>query len=347
MDVLSLDVLKWGPAVRTKANNDSLFESQVANFYRSRRTVLPKNDVLEADILTRKSFAEIRPRNRRGKVKKSHSFRLLGQLVPGRSLRRSWRSGYQTNRDKSKSHRVGETDFLVFPLLQASVTFGSHHRIQSRRHKFSISTQTRGKTTIDGLQTSSADVKMISSVATTSYVCSVTEHQRSLDTENIYARQIRPFAKFIPSACSSTIDQSAFIYGALCSREAACAREQSVALAKFERKARGVKNERRSLVYKARLHMRFLLMRFMRLALPPADGSREASRRERKLSLIIWRHSSSQFMRTWRYFVSYFHCEKPVRGRMGQVLRANRVKNRMWKLQAFMTLTTRAMKPKF
>ena len=47
----------------------------------------------------------------------------------------------------------------------------------------------------------------------------------------------------------------------------------------------------------------------------------EASRGlERKLSHIIWRHPSFQFLLTWRYFVAALRDWKPVRGRLGQVL---------------------------
>ena len=63
---------------------------------------------------------------------------------------------------------------------------------------------------------------------------------------------------------------------------------------------------------------------------------REASRElERKLSHIISRHPSFQFLLTWRYFVAELRDYKPVRGRLGQVLFAksprNRMKNRMCK----------------
>ena len=63
---------------------------------------------------------------------------------------------------------------------------------------------------------------------------------------------------------------------------------------------------------------------------------REASRGlERKLSHIISRHPSFQFLPTWRYFVAELRDYKPVRSRLWQVLFAkshrNRMKNRMCK----------------
>ena len=62
----------------------------------------------------------------------------------------------------------------------------------------------------------------------------------------------------------------------------------------------------------------------------------EASRwLERKLSHIISRHPSFQFLLTWWYFVAELRDYKPVRGRLWQVLFAkshrNRTKNRMCK----------------
>ena len=54
---------------------------------------------------------------------------------------------------------------------------------------------------------------------------------------------------------------------------------------------------------------------------------------ERKLSHIISRHPSFQFLLTWRYFVAELRDYKPVRGRLWQVLfeksHRNRTKNRM------------------
>ena len=69
---------------------------------------------------------------------------------------------------------------------------------------------------------------------------------------------------------------------------------------------------------------------------------REASRRlQRKLSHIISRHPSFQFLLTWRYFVAELRDYKPVRGRLWQVLYAkshrNRMKNRMCK-RAFIVI---------
>ena len=46
----------------------------------------------------------------------------------------------------------------------------------------------------------------------------------------------------------------------------------------------------------------------------------------KKLSHIIWRHSSSQFRPTWRYFVAVLQSEKPVRGRLGRFCPQNRIK---------------------
>ena len=72
----------------------------------------------------------------------------------------------------------------------------------------------------------------------------------------------------------------------------------------------------------------------------------EASRElERKLSHIVSRHPSFQFLLTWWYFVAELRDYKPVRGRLWQVLFAkshrNRMKNRMCK-RAFTILASRA-----
>ena len=93
----------------------------------------------------------------------------------------------------------------------------------------------------------------------------------------------------------------------------------------------------------ARLHMRFLMRFLVRFRVQNARYPtlheyffREASRGlERKLSHIISRHPSFQFLPTWRYFVAELRDYKPVRGRLWQVLFAkshrNRMKNRMCK----------------
>ena len=100
--------------------------------------------------------------------------------------------------------------------------------------------------------------------------------------------------------------------------------------------------EKKQLV-KARLHMRFLMRFLVRFRVQNAPYPtlheyffREASRGlERKLSHIISRHPSFQFLLTWRYFVAELRDYKPVRGRLWQVLFAkshrNRMKNRMCK----------------
>ena len=61
-----------------------------------------------------------------------------------------------------------------------------------------------------------------------------------------------------------------------------------------------------------------------RLTLPCTNAFfREASRGlERKLSHIISRHPSFQFLLNWRYFVAELRDYKPVRGRLWQVLYA-------------------------
>ena len=99
---------------------------------------------------------------------------------------------------------------------------------------------------------------------------------------------------------------------------------------------------------KARLHMRFLMRFLVRFRVQNAPYStlheyffHEASRGlERKLSHIISRHPSFQFLLIWRYFVAELRDYKPVRGRLWQVLFAkshrNRMKNRMCK-RALMT----------
>ena len=88
---------------------------------------------------------------------------------------------------------------------------------------------------------------------------------------------------------------------------------------------------------KARLHMRFLMRFLVRFRVQNAPYPtlheyffREASRElERKLSHIIWRHPSFQFLLTWRYFVAELRDYKPVRGRLWHVLFANSHRNRM------------------
>ena len=94
---------------------------------------------------------------------------------------------------------------------------------------------------------------------------------------------------------------------------------------------------------KARLHMRFLMRFLVRFHVQNAPYPtlhecffREASRGlERKLSHIISRHPSFQFLLNWRYSVADLRDYKPVRGRLWQVLFAkshrNRMKNRMCK----------------
>ena len=96
-------------------------------------------------------------------------------------------------------------------------------------------------------------------------------------------------------------------------------------------------------ILKTRLHMRFLMRFLMRFRVqnvtdPTLHESlfREAScGLERKVSHIIWRHPSFEFLPTWRYFVAALRDHKPVRSRLGQVLYAkshqNRMKNRMCK----------------
>ena len=93
----------------------------------------------------------------------------------------------------------------------------------------------------------------------------------------------------------------------------------------------------------ARLHMRFLMRFLMRFRVHNAPDPtlheclfREAScGLERKVSHIIWRHPSFEFLPTWRYFVAALRDYKPVRGRLGQILCAkshqNRIENRMCK----------------
>ena len=94
---------------------------------------------------------------------------------------------------------------------------------------------------------------------------------------------------------------------------------------------------------KARLHMRFLMRFLMRFRVrnvpdPTLHESlfREAScGLERKVSHIIWRHPSFEFLPTWRYFVTALRDYKPVRGRLGQVLYAKSHQNRIeiaWKI---------------
>ena len=96
-------------------------------------------------------------------------------------------------------------------------------------------------------------------------------------------------------------------------------------------------------VLKARLHMRFLIRFLRRFRVQNAPDPtlheslfREAScGLERKVSHIILRHPSFEFLPTWRYFVAALRDYKPVRGRLGQVLCAkshqNRIENRMCK----------------
>ena len=90
----------------------------------------------------------------------------------------------------------------------------------------------------------------------------------------------------------------------------------------------------------ARLHMRFLMRFLMRHNAPDPTLHeclfREAScGLERKVSHIIWRHPSFEFLPTWRYFVAALRDYKPVWGRLGQILCAkshqNRIENRMCK----------------
>ena len=100
---------------------------------------------------------------------------------------------------------------------------------------------------------------------------------------------------------------------------------------------------------KARLHMRFLMRFLMRFRVRNAPDPtlheclfREAScGLERKVSHIILRHPSFEFLPTWQYFVAALCDYKPVRGRLGQILFAkshqNRIENRMCK-RAFTTL---------
>ena len=95
--------------------------------------------------------------------------------------------------------------------------------------------------------------------------------------------------------------------------------------------------------FKARLHMRFLMRFLMRFRVQNVPDPtlherlfREAScGLERKVSHIIWRQPSFEFLPTWRYFVAALRDYKPVRGRLGQVLCAkshqNRIENRMCK----------------
>ena len=49
---------------------------------------------------------------------------------------------------------------------------------------------------------------------------------------------------------------------------------------------------------------------------------------ERKVSHIIWRQPSFEFLPTWRYFVAALRDYKTVRGRLGQVLCAKSHQNR-------------------
>ena len=49
---------------------------------------------------------------------------------------------------------------------------------------------------------------------------------------------------------------------------------------------------------------------------------------ERKISHIILRHPSFEFLPTWRYFVAALRDYKPVRGRLGQILFAKSHQNR-------------------
>ena len=87
---------------------------------------------------------------------------------------------------------------------------------------------------------------------------------------------------------------------------------------------------------KARLHMRFLMRFLMRFRVQNAPDPtlheclfREAScGLERKVSHIIWRHPSFEFLPTWRYFVAALRDYKPVRGRLGQILCAKSHQNR-------------------
>ena len=94
---------------------------------------------------------------------------------------------------------------------------------------------------------------------------------------------------------------------------------------------------------KARLHMRFLMRFLMRFRVQNAPDPtlheclfHEAScGLERKVSHIIWRHPSFEFLPIWRYVVPALRDYKPVQGRLGQVLCAkshqNRIENRMCK----------------
>ena len=79
---------------------------------------------------------------------------------------------------------------------------------------------------------------------------------------------------------------------------------------------------------KARFHMRFLMRFLMRFRVQNAPDPilheclfHEAScGLERKVSHIIWRHPSFEFLPIWRYFVAALRDYKPVQGRLGQVL---------------------------
>ena len=94
--------------------------------------------------------------------------------------------------------------------------------------------------------------------------------------------------------------------------------------------------------YNSTIKKRFLrfLMRF-RVQNAPDPTLQECLFREascgleRKVSHIIWRHPSFEFLPTWRYFVAALRDYKPVRDRRGQILCAkshqNRIENRMCK----------------
>ena len=90
---------------------------------------------------------------------------------------------------------------------------------------------------------------------------------------------------------------------------------------------------------KARLHMRFLMRFLVRFRIQNVPYPtlheyffREALRGlERKLSHIISRHPSFQFLLNWRYSVAELRDYKPVRGRLWQILFTKSHQNRMYK----------------
>ena len=89
-----------------------------------------------------------------------------------------------------------------------------------------------------------------------------------------------------------------------------------------------------SVYVKARLHMRFLMRFLVRFRVQNAPYPtlheyffREASRGlERKLSHIISRHPSFQFLLNWRYSVAELRDYKPVRVGCGRFCSQNRIK---------------------